>query len=68
MFATAVILFREVLEASLIIAIVLGASRGIHQRGRWVLAGVGIGLLGASLVALLATMASEYFSGDGQAL
>ena len=68
MFATAVILFREVLEASLIIAIVLGASRGIHQRGRWVLAGVGIGLLGASLVALLASTASEYFSGDSQAL
>jgi len=68
MFATAVILFREVLEASLIIAIVLGASRGIHQRGRWVLAGVGTGLLGASLVALLASTASEYFSGDSQAL
>ena len=68
MLATAVILFREVLEAALIIAIVLGASRGIYQRGRWVLAGVGAGLVGASLVALLATMASEYFSGDGQAL
>lgn len=68
MLATAVILFREVLEAALIIAIVLGASRGIHQRGRWVLAGVGVGLLGASLVALLASTASEYFSGDGQAL
>jgi high-affinity iron transporter len=68
MLATAIILFREVLEAALIIAIVLGASRGIHQRGRWVLAGVGAGLVGASLVALLATMASEYFSGDGQAL
>ena len=68
MLATAIILFREVLEAALIIAIVLGASRGIHQRGRWVLAGVGIGLLGASLVALLASTASEYFSGDSQAL
>ena len=35
MFATAVILFREVLEASLIIAIVLGATRalGAGRRG-----------------------------------
>ena len=68
MLATAVILFREVLEASLIIAIVLGASRGIAGRGRWVAAGIGLGLLGASIVAILANVASSVFSGDGQAL
>ena len=68
MLATAVILFREVLEASLIIAIVLGASRGIAGRGRWVAGGIGLGLLGASIVAILANVASSVFSGDGQAL
>jgi high-affinity iron transporter len=57
MLATALIMFREVLEASLIIAIVLGASRGINNRGRWVLAGVALGLTGASVVALLANFA-----------
>ncbi len=68
MLATAVILFREVLEAALIVAIVLGASRGIAHRGRWVSGGVGLGLLGASGVAYLASTASSLLSGDGQAL
>ena len=68
MLATAVIMFREVLEAALIIAIVLGASRGIAGRGRWIAAGIGLGLLGASIVALLANLASSEFSGNGQAI
>ncbi len=68
MLATAIILFREVLEAALIIAIVLGASRGIAHRGRWVSGGVGLGLLGAAGVAYLASTASALLSGDGQAL
>jgi high-affinity iron transporter len=68
MLATAIIMFREVLEASLIIAIVLGASRGIAGRGRWVAGGISLGLLGASIVAILANVASSVFSGDGQAI
>jgi high-affinity iron transporter len=68
MLATAVIMFREVLEASLIIAIVLGASRGIPGNGRWVAAGIGLGLLGAAVVAALADAASSLFSGNGQAV
>jgi high-affinity iron transporter len=68
MLATAVIMFREVLEASLIIAIVLGASRGIAGRGRWIAAGIGLGLLGASIVAIIANVASSEFSGNGQAI
>src|ERR1022692_2436534 len=68
MLAAAVIMFREVLEASLIIAIVLGASRGIAGRGRWVAGGIGLGLLGASIVAILANVASSVFSGEGQAI
>jgi high-affinity iron transporter len=68
MLATAVIIFREVLEAALIIAIVLGASRGIAGRGRWISAGIGLGLLGASIVAIMANVASSEFSGNGQAI
>jgi len=68
MLATAIIMFREVLEAALIIAIVLGASRGIVGRGQWVAAGVGLGLLGASIVAILAAEISSAFSGNGQAI
>ena len=57
MIATAIILFREVLEASLIIAIVMGATRGVAQRGRWMLGGIALGVFGASIVALLAVYA-----------
>jgi high-affinity iron transporter len=68
MLATAIILFREVLEASLIIAIVMGASRGIARRGRWVAAGIALGVLGASLVALLASDLALKFEGRLSAL
>lgn len=68
MLATAIIMFREVLEAALIVAIVLGASRGIAGRGRWVAGGVGLGLLGAGIVAIMANVASSEFSGNGQAI
>ncbi|MBI1174977.1 MAG: iron permease [Sideroxydans sp.] len=68
MLATAIIMFREVLEAALIIAIVLGASRGIAGRGRWIAGGIALGLSGASFVAILANVASTTFSGNGQAI
>lgn len=68
MLGTAIILFREVLEAALIIAIVLGASRGIAGRGRWVVGGVALGLAGAGMVALLAGEISSALSGTGQAI
>ena len=68
MLATSVIMFREVLEAALIIAIVLGTSRGIAGRGRWVAGGIGLGLLGAFIVAILANVASSAFSGNGQSI
>jgi len=68
MFATAVIVFREVIEAALIVAIVLGASRGIAGRGRWVSAGIGLGLMGAGMVAIFADVITSAFSGNGQAL
>jgi high-affinity iron transporter len=68
MLATAVIVFREVIEAALIVAIVLGASRGIEGRGRWVSAGIARGIAGAGLVALFADVISDAFSGNGQAL
>ena len=37
MLATAIIVFREVLEAALIVGIVLAASRGIARRGAWIM-------------------------------
>ena len=68
MLATAIVMFREVLEAALIIAIVLSASKSIAGRGRWVAAGVVLGLAGASLVAVLAAKIAASYSGNGQAI
>lgn len=68
MLATAIVAFREVLEAALIIAIVLGASVGVDRRGRWVVGGAALGLLGAGVVAAFASGIAEAFSGTGQAL
>ena len=47
MLATAIIVFREVLEAALIVGIVMAASRGVPRRGVWVGGGIAGGVLGA---------------------
>src|SRR5258708_39149095 len=51
MLATAIIVFREVLEAALIVGIVMAASRGVTRRGAWVGGGIAAGILGAMGVA-----------------
>ncbi len=66
MLATAIIVFREVLEAALIIGIVLAATRGVLKRGSWVSAGIVAGLAGATLVALFADAISSALAGVGQ--
>jgi len=68
MLGSALIVFREVLEAALIIAIVLGASRGVAGRGRWVAGGVAAGVLGAVVVAAFAGAISDAVEGRGQEL
>jgi high-affinity iron transporter len=68
MFATAIIVFREVLEASLVIGIVMAASRGVPQRGLWVSGGIAAGVLGASLVAAGAGAIAAAVNGIGQEL
>lgn len=68
MLAIAIIVFREVLEASLIVGIVLAASVGIPQRGRWVAGGILAGVMGASLVAAFAASIAGAFQGNGQEL
>jgi len=62
------IVFREVMEAGLVVGIVLAATRGIPDRGWWVSLGVVIGVLGASVVAMFAGAISSAFSGSGQEL
>lgn len=66
MFATALIVFRESLEAALFIGIVAAATRGLVGRARWLGAGVGAGVLGAVVLALLASHLAEWLDGVGQ--
>jgi high-affinity iron transporter len=68
MLAAALIVFREVLEAGLIVGVVLAATEGVARRGRWIAGGVAAGLLGAALAALFAQQLSEAFQGSGQAV
>jgi high-affinity iron transporter len=68
MLGSAVVVFRETLEAALIIAIVMGATRGVALRGRWIAGGVVLGIAGALLVAAFAGAISEAVQGRGQEL
>lgn len=68
MLATLIIVFREVLEASLVVGIVLAASQGVSGRGLWVTAGCGAGVLGAIVVAGFADEIANAVEGVGQEL
>lgn len=63
---SAVIVFREVLEAALVICVVLAAVKGVPRRGLWVSAGVIAGVAGACLVAALTGQIAAAASGRGQ--
>jgi high-affinity iron transporter len=66
MLATLVIVFREVIEAGLIVGIVLAATQGVPRRSLWVSYGVAGGVLGACLVAAFAGELASLFEGSGQ--
>lgn len=68
MFSTALIVFREVLEAALIIGILAAATRGIAQRDRWLAGGVLLGLVGSAFVAASTGYIAELAAGVGQEL
>jgi high-affinity iron transporter len=66
MFATILIVFRESLEAALLVGVVAAATRGLAGRGRWLSAGVVAGFIGAVILALLAGQLSGWLDGLGQ--
>ncbi|HET7594585.1 MAG TPA: FTR1 family protein [Stellaceae bacterium] len=68
MLPTALIVFREVLEAALVVGIVLAASQGVRRRGTWVSTGVAAGVVGAGLVAGFAEHIAAALAGIGQEL
>ena len=68
MLGALIIVFREVIEAGLIVGIVMAATRGVAGRGRWITIGIAAGVLGASVVAVFASGISQAFEGAGQEL
>jgi high-affinity iron transporter len=68
MLSALLIVFREVIEAGLIVGIVLAATQGVPRRGRAVSGGVLAGVLGACLVAGFAGELAALFQGNGQEL
>lgn len=66
MLGTLLLVFREVLEAALIVSIVAAATRGVARRGAWIGSGIAAGVLGAVLVAFFAGAIAETMEGMGQ--
>ncbi len=68
MFGASLIVFRESLEAALLIGIIAAATRGLPQRNRWLALGIGAGLAGSLLVAAATQSIANLAGGSGQEL
>lgn len=66
MLAAALVVFREVLEAALIVSVVLAATQGIKGRIATVCGGIAAGIIGALIVALFTGQIAGAFAGNGQ--
>lgn len=68
MIGALIIVFREVIEAGLIIGIVLAATRGSLDSRLWIAGGTAAGIAGACIVALFIGAIGQAFGGIGQEL
>lgn len=68
MLSSAVIVFRETLEAALIIGIIAAATRALPRRSLWLAMGMVAGLAGSIIVATLTGRIAELAEGMGQEL
>ncbi len=68
MIGALIIVFREVIEAGLIVGIVLAATRGLAGRGLPIGGGIAAGVAGACVVAAFAGLIANAFEGAGQEL
>jgi len=66
MLSTLIIVFREVLEAMLVVGIATAAAREANIATRWIYGGITAGLIAAIVVALFADMLSASMQGMGQ--
>lgn len=66
MLQIAIVVFREILEISLIIGILTAATKDIQGRAKWILSGLGLGIFASLLLALSTDKISESLDGMGQ--
>lgn len=66
MLPSALIIFREVFEIVLIVGIILAATKDLPARLKYVWGGIGLGLLGAGMVAYFIDFISGLAEGVGQ--
>jgi len=65
MLSTLIIVFREVLEAMLVVGIATAAAREAHIANRWIYGGIAGGLIAAIVVGLFADMLSASMQSMG---
>ena len=68
MFGPALIIFRETIEAALVISIVAAATRGVSRRTLFIVLGVLLGILGSGVLAGLTETIANLAEGSGQEL
>lgn len=66
MFSIALVVFREVLEVSIVIGVILAATKGVPGRAKWTLLGILGGIVGSGLVAYFIEEISGFAEGVGQ--
>jgi high-affinity iron transporter len=66
MIGALIIVFREVIEAGLIIGIVMAATQTVGGSRRWIWAGVLAGILGSVIIAIFTGSIAALFDGFGQ--
>jgi high-affinity iron transporter len=66
MLKIAIIVFREILEIALVISVLVAATKGMSGRKKWIFSGIGLGILGATLLAIFTDNISNSFEGSGQ--
>ncbi|MFB3302398.1 FTR1 family protein [Pseudomonas sp. AMR01] len=66
MLACLLIVFREVLEAGIVIGIVMAATQGLARRGLFIAGGIFAGVCGAGILALFTGAITQALDGFGQ--
>lgn len=68
MFGPALIIFRETLEAALVITIIAAATRGVNRRSMWIVIGALVGIVGSGVLAALTETLANLADGTGTEL